>query len=158
MRTVIGLAVVVVVTASGIARADDNVPVDKLPKAVVDTLKKRFPKGELTKASKSGEGDKTTYEVSVKEGTLKADVDLTAAGAITGMEKQIAEADLPKVIAAAVKAKQPKGTVKTCEEVIAVKDGKEELEYYEVVVETPDKKTVELEIEKDGKVRKENAK
>jgi hypothetical protein len=158
MRNMIGLAVVVMVTASGIARADDNVPVDKLPKAVVDTLKKRFPKGELTKASKSGEGDKTTYEVSVKEGTLKADVDLTAAGAITGMEKQIAEADLPKVIAAAVKAKQPKGTVKTCEEVIAVKDGKEELEYYEVVVETPDKKTVELEIEKDGKVRKENAK
>ena len=158
MRNMIGLAVVVMVTASGIARADDNVPVDKLPKAVVDTLKKRFPKGELTKASKSGEGDKTTYEVSVKEGTLKADVDLTAAGAITGMEKQIAEADLPKVIAAAVKAKQPKGTVKTCEEVIAVKDGKEVLEYYEVVVETPDKKTVELEIEKDGKVRKENAK
>ena len=159
MRNMIGLAVVVVmVTASGIARADDNVPVEKLPKAVVDTLKKRFPKGELTKASKSGEGDKTTYEVSVKEGTLKADVDLTAAGAITGMEKQIAAADLPKVIAAAVKAKQPKGTVKTCEEVIAVKDGKEVLEYYEVVVETPDKKTVELEIEKDGKVRKENAK
>ena len=158
MRNMIGLAVVVMVTASGIVRADDNVPVEKLPKAVVDTLKKRFPKGELTKASKSGEGDKTTYEVSVKEGTLKADVDLTAAGAITGMEKQIAEADLPKVIAAAVKAKQPKGTVKTCEEVIAVKDGKEVLEYYEVVVETPDKKTVELEIEKDGKVRKENAK
>ena len=158
MRNMIGLAVVVMVTASGIARADDNVPVEKLPKAVVDTLKKRFPKGELTKASKSGEGDKTTYELSVKEGTLKADVDLTAAGAITGMEKQIAEADLPKAIAAAVKAKQPKGTVKTCEEVIAVKDGKEVLEYYEVVVETPDKKTVELEIEKDGKVRKENAK
>jgi hypothetical protein len=158
MRNMIGLAVVVMVTASGIARADDNVPVDKLPKAVVDTLKKRFPKGELTKASKSGEGDKTAYEVSVKEGTLKADVDLTAAGVITGMEKQIAEADLPKVIAAAVKAKQPKGTVKACEEVIAVKDGKEVLEYYEVVVETPEKKTVELEIEKDGKVRKENAK
>jgi hypothetical protein len=158
MRNMIGLAVVVMVTASGIVRADDNVPVEKLPKAVVDTLKKRFPKGELTKASKSGEGDKTKFEVSVKEGTLKADVDLTAAGVITGMEKQIAEADLPKVIAAAVKAKQPKGTVKTCEEVIAVKDGKEVLEYYEVVVETPDKKTVELEIEKDGKVRKENAK
>jgi hypothetical protein len=150
-------AVAALLAATVIARAVDDVPVDKLPKAVVDAMKKRFPKGELTKASKSGEGDKTAYEVSVKEGGLNADVNLTAAGAITGMEKQVAEADLPKAIAAAVKAKHPKGTVKLCEEVIAVKDGKEEIEYYEVVVETPEKKTVELEIEKDGKVRKENA-
>ena len=150
-------AVAALVAFGVAARAFDDVPVDKLPKAVVDAMKKRFPKGELTKASKSGEGEKTVFEVSVKEGGLNADVNLTAAGAITGMEKQIAEADLPKVIAAAVKAKHPKGTVKTCEEVIAVKDGKEEVEYYEVVVETAEKKTVELEIEKDGKVRKENA-
>src|SRR5262249_8231250 len=136
MRNVIGFALTVLVTSNGVIRAYDDVPVDKLPKAIVDALKKRFPKGELASASKSGEGDKTAYEVSVKEGALKADVNLTNAGVITGMEKQIAEADLPKAIAAAVKAKHPKGTVKTCEEVIAVKDGKEEIEYYEVVVET----------------------
>jgi hypothetical protein len=148
---------VAVVVWGGAARADD-VAVDKLPKSIVEAMKKRFPKGELTAASKSGEGDKTTYEVTVKEGTLKADVNLTAAGAITGIEKQLAEADLPKAVAAAWKGKYPKGTAKLCEEVISVKDGKETTDYYEVTVETADKKTVELEIAADGTIKKENAK
>jgi hypothetical protein len=58
------------------------------------------------------------------------------------MEKQIVEPDLPKAITDAWKAKYPKGTFKLGEEVITVKDGKQILEYYEVVIETSDKKTV----------------
>ncbi len=155
MRRMFALLTVAVVGLNS-ALAIDDVAVDKLPKSVVDSLKKRFPKGELTSASKSGDKEKTTFEVTVKEGSLKADVNLNANGVITGIEKQIAEADMPKAVADAWKVKYPKGTFKTCEEVISVKDGKETMEYYEVVVETPDKKTVELEIEKDGKIKKVN--
>ena len=142
----------------GTLKAFDDVAVDKLPKAVTEALKKRFPKGELASASKSGEQGKEVFEVSVKEGVLKADVNLSADGTITGMEKQIAEKDLPKDVAAAVKSKYPTATIKLCEEVISVKDGKESLDYFEVVVETADKKTVELEIETTGKIKKENPK
>ena len=142
----------------GTLNAFDDVAVDKLPKAITATLKKRFPKGEIVSASKSGDQGKETYEVSVKEGSLKADVNLSAVGSITGMEKQISEKDLPNEVSAAVKAKYPKGTIKLCEEVISVKDGKETLDYFEVTVEIGDKKSVELEIETNGKIKKENTK
>ncbi|HEY2785649.1 MAG TPA: PepSY-like domain-containing protein [Fimbriiglobus sp.] len=155
MQRILALATAALLGVGSASAVDDEsaIAVDKLPKSVVASLKKRFPKGELKTASKSVDKDKTTYEVTVKEGSLKADVDVDASGVITGIEKQLAEADMPKAIARAWKQKYPKGTFKTCEEVISVKGGKEALNYYEVVVETPDKKSVELEIGKDGKIR-----
>ena len=73
-------------------------------------------------------------------------------GTITGMEKEITVADLPKVIADAIAAKYPTTKAKKAEEVIKVKDGKEVLEYFEVTVEV-DSKDVEVEVLPDGKLK-----
>ena len=54
--------------------------------------------------------------------------------------------------------KYPKATYKLAEEVIKVEDGKEKLSYYEVVVVTADKKTLELEVTADGNIKKEEKK
>jgi hypothetical protein len=137
---------------------EEKVPLDKLPKAVLEAAKKRFPKAEVVGASKEKENGKTLYEVELKAGGKKIDVTLTADGAIATVEQQIDAKDLPKAVAAALDKKYPKATYKTVEAVTEVKDGKEELAYYEVLLVTAEKKGLEVEVLPDGKIKGEEEK
>ena len=131
---------------------DDKVPVDQLPKAVTASVMKRFPDAKLVSASKAVAEGKTKFEVTIQDGKMNCDISITEAGIITGMEKEIAFDTLPKVVSDTVKTKHPNAPVKRTEAVISVKDGKETLDYYEVIV-TVDGKDVELEILPDGKIK-----
>lgn len=131
---------------------EEAVPLDKLPKAVTDAVKKRFPKAEVVEAAKETEKDKTEYEVSIKDGTTKIDVTLTPEGVITLIEREIAAKDLPKAVIDALAEKYPKATFTTVEELIKVTDGKEAFDLYEVLLVTADKKTVEVKLTAAGKI------
>ncbi|QJW99941.1 PepSY-like domain-containing protein [Frigoriglobus tundricola] len=145
------------ITAWG--RADEEkVPLDKLPKGVLEAAKKRFPKAEAVGASVEKEGGKFVYEVELKEAGKTIDLTLTADGVITLIEQEIDAKDLPKAVVAALDNKYPKVTYKTVEAVYAVKDGKEKLDFYEVLVLTTDKKEVEVQIAADGKIKHEEEK
>lgn len=147
------LGAVALAVTSGRAE-DEKVSLDKLPKAVVDAVKAKFPKAELKQAEKETEDGKTKYEVTVKTADGTIDVDVTADGTITGYEKEIALKDLPKAVADAVAAKHPKGTAKGAEVVYSVKDGKDTLAYYEVTVDVGGTKH-EVEVLPNGKLKPE---
>lgn len=156
LRTVATVVTVALVVAGG--RADEEkVPLDKLPKAVVDAVKAKFPKAEIKQAEKETEDGKTKYEVTLADGGTKIDVDVTEGGTITGYEKEIALKDLPKAVSEAAAAKHPKGTAKSAEAVYNVKDGKDALAYYEVTIEVDGKKH-EVEVLPDGKLKPEEKK
>ncbi|QEL19470.1 PepSY-like domain-containing protein [Limnoglobus roseus] len=153
MRALIG-CVATVVLAVGVSRAgEEKIALDKLPKAVTAAVKKRFPKAEMVEAAKETEGDKTEYEVSLKDGTTKMDVMLSPDGKITLIEKVIDDKNLPKAVTAALAAKYPKATTKLAEEVVKVVDGKETLDFYEVILVAADKKTYEVQITADGTIK-----
>ena len=156
MRTIMRAALVAALAGLGFAaRADEEkVPLDKLPKAISRAVKKRFPKGEMKEAAKETENGKTVYEVTVKDDGHSIDASFTAEGKLIGLEKEIEAKDLPKAVADALAAKYPGAKHKRVEEVIKVTDGKESLEYYEVLVETADGKKVEAEVTADGTVKK----
>ena len=128
-----------------------------LPMAVADAIKPKSPKADVTGATKGTTDGTTKYEAAIMDGESKIDVDVTEDGTITGYEKTIAPKDLPKAVSAAVTAKHPKGTAKSAEAVYAVKDGKDSLAYYEVMVEV-DGKLVEVEVLADGKLKPEEKK
>jgi hypothetical protein len=135
-------------------RADEQkVPLDKVPRAVLDAVKKRFPKAKLVEAAKESEKGKTEYEVSIEDGGTTIDVMLTPDGKITLIEKTIKEKDLPEAVSKALVAKYPGAKYQKVEEVIKVSDGKETLDYYEVQVVTADKKKREVKITKAGKIK-----
>jgi hypothetical protein len=46
---------------AGVHADEEKVPLDKLPKAVVEAMKKRFPKAEIIEAAKEMEDGKTEY-------------------------------------------------------------------------------------------------
>lgn len=158
MRTMSWMVTVVAVLLLGAGgwADEENVPIDKLPKTVTDAVKKRFPKGELVEAAKEttkdGAKEKVEYEVTVKDGGAKIDVMLTPDGKITLIEKEIAAKDLPKAVTDALDAKYPKAAFKTVEEVIKVTDGKEDLDFYEVLLVTAEKKTFEVKLTAEGKI------
>jgi hypothetical protein len=159
MKTMFLLLAVVGLTfgVTNLRAEDEKISLDKLPKAVVDAVKAKFPKAEMKSAMKEKEDGKITYEVTIADGETKVDVDVTEAGVITGFEKAVALKDLPKVITDAVAAKYPACKAKSGEVVYTIKDGKDVLSYYEVTV-TVDGKDVELEILEDGKLKSEEKK
>src|SRR5437588_132864 len=73
MRRFMGLCATVAVAgvmAFGVAVAEDKaekVAPDKLPKAVADAIKARFPAGEITGAEKEKEDGKIVYDIELKE-------------------------------------------------------------------------------------------
>ena len=155
LTALLGLAVL-----AQAVRADDEekVALDKLPKAVVDAVKARFPDAEMKGASKEVEGGKTTYEVSIKNKKDEIDVELTAEGEITAIEKEIDAKDLPKAVSKALEEKYPKAEYKEVEEVTKVDKKTEKLAYYEVQLKTAEKKKFEVQVDPDGKILNEEKK
>jgi uncharacterized membrane protein YkoI len=158
MRHLLMTAVAAFVLVSSVRADEEKVPLDKVPKAVLDAAKKRFPKAEVVGASKETEDGKTVYEIELKADGKAIDVTLTADGDITTIEQEIDEKDLPKAVADALAKKYPKAKFKEIEAVSAVKDGKEKIKHYELIVVVNDKKEVEVEILADGKITSEEEK
>jgi len=138
---------------SSVGADEEKVPLDKLPKAVKEVVEKRFPKVEMTGASKEKDGDKVVFEVSLKKDGKNIDVTVTEAGAITVIEQELGFKDLPKEVAKTFEEKYPKAKYEIVESVTKVADGKEKLEYYEATLTDGDKKKWEVEVLPDGKFK-----
>lgn len=158
MRRFLSGLVVVVLFGAAVRADEEKLSVDKLPKAVLDAVKARFPGAELTGGGKETEDGKTFYEVTIKHDGAKIDVTVTPEGAITTIEKELAAKDLPAAVTKALEDKYPKATHKIREAVIKVEKGEEKLAYYEVLLVTEKKKTWEVQVAADGKVVKEEEK
>jgi uncharacterized membrane protein YkoI len=146
------------VGAFAILADEEKIPLDKVPKSVMDAVKKRFPNAEITGAEKETEDGKTSFEIAIKDGGSKIDVEVTGEGVITEFEKEMKASDLPKAVTEAIEGKYAKSTLKTVEQVMKVKDGEEKLEFYEVIVETADNKKFEVCVSAEGKIVKEEEK
>ena len=139
--------------------ADERkLPLDQVPKPVLEAVRARFAGAELTGAAKETEDGKTVYEINVKHKGRKIDVTLTPEGAIELIEKETAAKDLPAPVAKVLEDKYPKAEYKIVEEVIKVEKKNERLAYYEVLLVTADKKSLEVQVAADGKVLKEEKK
>jgi len=130
---------------------DEKVDFDKCPQKVQDAVKARFPGAKITASSKTIENGAVVYDIEITHGGKKHEMDLKEDGTLVDIEHEIAAKDLPAAVTAAVKTQHPNSTIKEAMEVHVVKDKKETLDHYEVLIETADKKEVELTLSPDGK-------
>ena len=149
---------ILVLAAMAARGGEEKIPLDKVPKAVLDAVTARFPDAKLHSAGKEKEDGKFVYEIAIKNKGKKIDVTLSPKGKILGMEKEISVKDLPKAVAKTLKSKYPKAKFHLIEEVIKVKGGKEKLEYYETLLETAQGKRLEAIVGPDGRFLKEEDK
>jgi hypothetical protein len=133
---------------------EEKVELAKVPKPVLEAVKKRFPEAKLVGASTEKEGDKLVYEIEIKVNDKTIDVTLTPEGKIVTIEKQIDTKDVPKAVAEALEKKYPKATIKLVEEVS--KDDK--IVKYEFQIETAEKKALEVSFDPSGKFLEEENK
>lgn len=147
------LAATLGLVTSALRADDEKLPLDKVPTAVKVAVTKRFPNASIVGAGKETDNNKVVYELNLKDNGQNIDVIVTPEGAIQTIEKEIAAKDLPKVVADAVTAKYPNASYKKYEQVYKIKEGKETLEYYEVVIDTSEKKGLEVEITPEGKIK-----
>jgi uncharacterized membrane protein YkoI len=152
----LAMCVFVLVAAGIAARADDKeekVPLDKVPKAVLKAVQAKFKGAELVSAQTEKEDGKLLYEINLKHKGQTVDVSVTPDGKIVSIERTIAAKDLPRPVAEAINRKYPKAEHKIIEEL--TEDGKTS---YEVLLVTADKKKIEVVLDRDGKIVKEEAK
>jgi len=144
------------VLAVAVSQAEDKVDPDKIPKAVMDSLKAKFPKPEITKCTKEKEGGAVVYDIEFKQDGRKCEADIKEDGTMLNFEKEIALKDLPEAVTKAVEKKYPKSTLKEAMEVTEIKDKKEVMDGYEITLETADKKSVEVVVSPDGKIKEDS--
>jgi uncharacterized membrane protein YkoI len=152
------MASLVLCTLAGLmARADEEkeekVPLDKVPKAVLDAVKAKFKGAEIVSAQKENENGKLAYEINLKHKDAKIEATVTPEGKITAIEKAIAVKDLPQPVARALRRKYPRAEIKSVEEAT-----QGEKVSYEVLLVTTDKKTIEVVFDAQGKILEEEKK
>jgi len=129
------------------AAEQEKIPLDQVPKPVIDAVKAKFPKGELTGAEKETEGKKVTYEVKLLDKKRKFEVIAAPDGKVLAVEKVLEPSELPKPVTETLDAKYPKSKIKKAEEVVA-----NEKTTYEVVLITAESQTVKLIFDAKGKL------
>ena len=163
MRSILGwfgpvaLAVMLCTTVAG---ADEQkVPLDKVPKVIMDSILGRFPGAQVTSVEKEKEGAKILFDIELKHRGRKYEMDIEDNGTIMEIEKEIPLKDVPAAVLNAVKAKHPNAAVQEVMEVNKVEGKKETPIHYEITIKEGDKKAQEVIVSLDGKsVKKEGEK
>ena len=109
----LGICGLLLFIASAEIRAkEEPVPEDKIPKAVMDALKSRFPKAKIDKCVKEKDGDDVIYDIEFKQEKRKCEADIKEDGTYINFEKAIEAKDLPKAVTQAIEKRYPKATLK----------------------------------------------
>lgn len=143
------VSIAVLATGAPVNAKEEKVPLDQVPKAVLDAVKVKFPDAKLAEAEKETEDGTTTYEIELDHKGQEYTVSATAEGKITEVEREVEIKDLPKAVTDAIKKKYPNAKMEEAEEVTA--DNKTT---YEVAVKNG-KKELELTLDASGKILKE---
>jgi hypothetical protein len=148
-----GLAAAVIVLLATASRGEDEPKdLDKIPKVVMDALKVKFPRAKIDKWTKETENGKVIYDIEFKQDGRRAEADIFEDGTLENFEKEFDAKDLPKAVTEAVEKKYPNSKMKEVNEITEIKDKKEVHGGFEIVLETADKKEVEVTFSKDGKL------
>ena len=94
-----------------VARADEPKDLDKIPKAVLDAIRAKFPRAKIEKWSKEIEHGKEVYDLEFKQDGKKIEADVFADGTIENWEQEFPAKDLPKAVTEAVEKKYAKSTI-----------------------------------------------
>jgi uncharacterized membrane protein YkoI len=132
-----------------VARADDKVPLDKVPEPVMKAAKAKYPKAEVVSAEKGDQDGTKVYELALKDGDKTWEASFTPEGKFVSAEEPVKEAELPAKVKEAFRKKYPDAKVLSAEKE-TTGDGADAKVAYEIVIEKG-KEKVEVQFAPDGK-------
>jgi hypothetical protein len=137
---------------SGASAQETEIPLDQVPKAVMDSARAKFPEAKIKEAAKETEDGKTVFELEMTHENRKMDVTFREDGTLVLTETQVSEKEVPAIVRQAVKDKYPGAKIDLIESVKKGPEAKKEADYYEFHLTKVDKKTAEVEVDREGKV------
>jgi len=127
---------------------------DNIPPKIMAAINNRFPGGQVTSAERENEDGKIVYDIELKHGGRKYEMDIHDDGTIIEIEKEYDISKLPAGATKTIADKYPGCSIKEVMEVNKVDGKKETPDHYEVTLEMADKKTHEVILSLDGKMAK----
>jgi Putative beta-lactamase-inhibitor-like, PepSY-like len=141
--------VLISITITSSSHAQEK-KIDKkdLPKAVIESFQKKYPKAEIKGASIEKEQNKTYYEIESVDGIQDRDLLFTKDGEVIEIEEALETNNIPDVVKGSVMKKYPDGKIYKAEKLI-----KKDKVSFEVVVEHSRKKS-EVVLDSKGNIKK----
>jgi hypothetical protein len=151
-----GLGMVILLLLASAANASDEaVPLDNIPKPVMEAIHKRFMDMEVNSAVEEKEDNQLVYELALKVAGQNTDVVLTPEGEFLVIEKTIDANSMPSAVSKTLEGKYPKAVYERLEEVIKVVHNVDQPAYYEALLVTAKKNRLEVELTAEGKIIEE---
>jgi hypothetical protein len=143
-------AFLMLIAGSALA-GEKEISESEVPKAVLDSVAKKYPAAKRTGFAREVDKGKTVFEVQLVDGGHKIDVDVSPEGTILETEEELAFDAAPPAVKAALarSAKYAKWTVKRAERVVTA--GNDAEPRFEIAVANG-KDKAELVFSADGKL------
>jgi hypothetical protein len=138
--------------ASGTRAQEEQIPLRRVPKAVMDSAKAKFPGAKVMAASEeTEEGKPPVFALKMRQQYHTVDVTFDVDGTVVLVETDVYPKDLPKVVLRAVERKYPGAGLRG---VVSVKKGPEvkKADHYEFYLVKVDKKPALVKVAPDGRV------
>jgi uncharacterized membrane protein YkoI len=143
-----GLVSLCLWVSGGFGSPDEmKIPLNEVPKAVLEAVKAKFPGGELKEASKETDKDGVTFEITLTRGGKTVTVSLDEKGVIEEVETEIAVGELPAFVRDAVARKYVGSQIRMAEETVEFEHGKADDTAYELTLQLANGKTTEVTVE-----------
>ena len=156
--TVAGLLAVLGL-ASGTRAQEQKIPPDRVPKAVMNSAKVRFPGAEIKVASEETEdGKPTVIALEMKHHRHDVNATFKVDGTVVQVATAVPAKKLPEVVRRAVEHRYPGASVMGADSVTTGPEVKKKADYYEFYLLTADQKPALVQVDPHGKVLKPEAK
>jgi hypothetical protein len=153
MRSLMGAGFLAVLGLASVTRAPGEViPVDRVPRAVMDAAKARFPGAKIQQASEETEDGTTVYSLAMKHQRHDLDVTFKGDGTVVLAETDVPAKEWPKEVRRAVERRYPGASVRGAASVRKGPGVKKQADYYEFYLWTADQKPGLVKVDPKGKV------
>jgi hypothetical protein len=138
--------------ASG-ARAQEPIPLKRVPKAVIDSAKAKFPGTVIKAASEETEdGKPPVFELEMKHRRHNVQVTFKDDGTVVQVQTDVPTKELPKVVLRAVSRRFPDASLRAVEAVKTGPEVKEKADHYEFYLLKANNRPALVKVAPDGKI------
>lgn len=128
---------------------DEKLPLDKVPQAIKDAVKAKYPKAEIVSAEKGDVDGTKVFEFKLKEGTKEWEVAFTPDAKFHSSEEPLAVADIPAKVKEAFTKKYGDPKIVSAEKETTGEGDKAKV-IYEIIFEKG-KDKLEAQFDPEGK-------
>jgi hypothetical protein len=144
---------VVLGLASSTRAQEEKISLHRVPRAVINSAKAKFPGAKIKVASEETElGKPPVFALEMKHDRHNVDVTFKVDGTVVLVETDVPAKEVPEVVLQAIELRHPGATVRGAEAVKKGPEVKKEVDYFQFYLLTAKQKPALVKVDPEGKV------